>query len=304
MKNTSLNNRNNTLFSSVDLVLVPVTVSDFGGRPMLGLNKDNFQIFDNKKLQSIEQFSGEDIPTSIVVILDTSGSMAEADKLEKARQAVLAFLETCNPQDEVAMITVADKPKLSVDFTDSLATIQKAMISTAAGGATALLDAVYLAINDMKNSKYSKKALLIVSDGGDNHSRYKEREVTELIKESDLIIYTIGVFDESVAAGQDYFSVIYDEAFPSEEERLGPFLLSSMSEITGGRSFTINNPDDMVEIASKISLELRNQYVLGYHAQSLPHNGKWHNLKVKLVTSQRHPHLRVTAKQGYYDASH
>ena len=293
--------RSNTLFSRVDLVLVPVTVSDSMDRPMLGLKKENFQIFDNKQLQPIEHFSSEDAPVSIVLVLDTSGSMAAGTNLEKAKTAIVELLNTSNPQDEVSLVTVADKPELRCGFTDSPATIQNELISAVAQGRTALLDGIYFAISQMKNAKYSRRALLIISDGGDNHSRYNEREVKEFIKESDLMIYAIGVYDEALPVG-NYLSV-YHGAFLAEEERLGPFLLSSVSELTGGRSYSLKDPDDMIRVAVEISLELRNQYLLGYHPQMLSHDGKWHKIKVKVLRPKGLRHAQVTAKKGYYAIS-
>ena len=282
---TGADQRTNTVVSNVELVLVPVSVSDSKGRAILGLNKESFQVFDDKQLQSIEQFSGEDVPVSLVVILDASGSMASSNKLQRARNAIVEFLKTSNPQDEVSLITVADEAELRADFTNSLGTLQRELSSVVAQGRTALLDGICLAVHQFIQAKYSRRALLIISDGGDNYSRHSEHDVKDLIKQSDLIIYTIGV---------------YNEAFLSEEERLGPSLLSRMSKMTGGRSFSLKHPDDMNRAAGEISLQLRNQYVLCYHPPSLSHDGKWHNIRVKVLPPKELSHLRVSAKKGYY----
>jgi Ca-activated chloride channel homolog len=282
---SNLDQRSHTFLSRVDLVLVPVTVADEMDRQIIGLDKENFQVFDNKDLQLVEQLSSEDSPVTLAVVLDTSGSMASSGKLEKAQEAVLEFLNSSNPQDEFLLISVADNPELKTDFTTSIETVQSSLISAMAGGSTALLDSVYLALSQMKNAKYARRALLIISDGGDNHSRYSEREVLQLVKESDVIIYSIGV---------------YDRSFATEEERLGPQLLAGFSEVTGGRLFTIDDPNDMTDIAFKISSELRNQYVLGYRPRNLPRDGKWHQIQVKLQVPKGLPRLQVTAKKGYY----
>ena len=276
-----------TFHARVDLVLIPVTVRDEMDRQVLGLDRDNFQVFENKQLQSVEHFSAEDGPVSLVVILDTSGSMSSSNKIEKAREAVLEFLRSSNPQDEISLITVSDKPQLKTEFTKSIETVQSTLIATVARGHTALLDSIYLALNEMKDAMYARRAILIISDGGDNASRYTEREVTERVRESDVIIYSIGV---------------YDRSFSSEEERLGPMLLGDITEVTGGRLFTLDNPNDIPEVAFKIGTELRNQYFLGYRPRNPPRDGKWHNLKVKVKVPKGFPRLQVTAKKGYYAA--
>jgi Ca-activated chloride channel homolog len=283
-----LNTREKPFLSRVDLVMVPVSVSDPLNHLVLGLAKDNFQIFDNKELQSIDHFSSEDVPISLVIVLDTSGSMASNNKIGNAREAVLELLNTSNPQDEVLLITVADKPELQSVFTNSIETIQSALFKPLVRGSTALLDGIYLAISQMKHAKYSRKALLIISDGGDNHSRYGEREIVDLVKESDVIIYSIG---------------IYDQYFQSEEERLGPQLLSDVSELTGGRLFTVNNPNGLANVASDIGAELRSQYVLGYSLKTPLRDGKWHKIKVKFLRPKGLPRVQVNARKGYYAPS-
>ncbi|HMK24227.1 MAG TPA: VWA domain-containing protein, partial [Terriglobales bacterium] len=235
------------LKSTVELVLVPVTITDPMNRLVTGLDKENFTVFEGKNQQEIKSFSSEDAPVSLGVIFDMSGSMTS--KIERAREAVLEFFKTANPQDEFFMITFADKPEEVSDFTSSIEDIQGKLVYTVPKGRTALLDAIYLGVSKMRHAKYAKKAMLIISDGGDNHSRYTESEIKSMVKEADVLIYAIG---------------IYDHYFPTEEERLGPGLLSDVTELTGGRAFTIDNPNDLADVATKIGIELRNQYVLGY----------------------------------------
>jgi|ERR1700690_2110836 len=267
----------------VNLVLVPVTITDPMNRLVTGLDRDNFSLFEGRELQEIRTFSSEDAPVSIGVIFDMSGSMSS--KIERAREAVIEFFKTANPQDEFFMITFADKPEEISDFTNSIDDIQGKLVYTIPKGRTALLDAIYLGISKMRQAKFPKKALLIISDGGDNHSRYTEGEIRSMVKEADTLIYAIG---------------IYDHYFPTEEERLGPGLLSEVTELTGGRAFTIDNPNDLADVSTKIGIELRNQYVLGYRPKNPGHDGKWRKIKVKLNPPKGLPPLRVYAKTGYY----
>jgi len=271
---------------NVNLVLLPVTITDFMNRPVIGLEKDNFKVFEGKELQDIRHFSGEDIPVSLGVIFDSSGSMSS--KIGRAREAVVEFLKTANPEDEFFMIAFSDEPQQLSDFTNSVEDIQGRLLYTVPKGRTALLDAIYLGIEKMRQAKYQKKALLIISDGGDNRSRYTEGEIRNLVKEADVLIYAIG---------------IYDNYFPTEEERLGPQLLDDIAQITGGRAFTVENPNDLEDVAKKIGIELRNQYVLGYRPKNFAHDGKWHKVNVKLVLPKSLPPLQVHAKMGYYAPS-
>jgi len=270
----------------VSLVLIPVTITDPMNRLVTGLDRDNFQIFENKDPQELKSFSSEDAPVSIGVIFDMSGSMSS--KIERAREAVIEFFKTANPQDEFFMIAFADKPEEVSDFTSSVEDIQGKLVYTVPKGRTALLDGIYLGVNKMRQAKYPKKALLIISDGGDNHSRYTEGEIKSTVREADVMIYAIGIYDHSMA---------------TPEEASGPALLSDITEITGGRAFTIDNPNDLGDVATKIGIELRNQYVLGYRPKNPGHDGKWRKIKVKLIPPKGLPPLRVYAKTGYYAPS-
>jgi Ca-activated chloride channel family protein len=286
IKTDSLRSRTPLVKSKVNLVLVPVTVTDPMNRLVTGLDKENFQVFEGKERQEVRNFSSEDAPVSLGVIFDMSGSMSS--KIERAREAVIEFFKTANPQDEFFLIAFADKPEEVSDFTQSVDDLQGKLVFTVPKGRTALLDAIYLGISKMREAKYPKRALLIISDGGDNHSRYTEGEIKSLVKEADVMIYSIG---------------IYDHYFQTDEERLGPALLSDISDLSGGRSFTIDNPNDLADVATKIGIELRNQYVLGYRPKNPGHDGKWHKIKVKLQPPKGLPPLHVYAKTGYYASS-
>jgi Ca-activated chloride channel homolog len=268
---------------NVDLVLVPVSVTDGMQRLVTGLGQSNFQVLEGKKVQEIRHFSSEDAPVSLGVIVDTSGSMK--DKIERVREAVTQFCEIANVQDEFFMITFSDEPHLTSDFTNNAEDIEKELLYIHPKGRTALLDAIYMGIEKMRHARYTKKALLVISDGGDNHSRYGEREVKSAVKESDVMIYAIGTFDRHV---------------PTQEEALGPALLANVTQVTGGRAFTLENPNEMPAVAHRIGTELRTQYVIGYRPEKAPHDGKWHKISVKLKLPSKLSFLRVNAKTGYY----
>ena len=282
----ALNTHTKPIKVDVDLVLVPVTVTDPADRVVTGLDRENFQLFEGKQPQEIRHFSSEDAPLSLGVILDVSHSMTT--KIERAREAVVEFLKTANPQDEFFMITFADRPGKISDFTQSVEDIQSKLLYTIPKGRTALLDAIYLGIGKMRQAKYQRKALLIISDGGDNHSRYTEGEIKSLVKEADTLIYAVGV---------------YDHSFATDEERLGPELLVGISESTGGRAFTIDNPNYLPAVADRIALELRHQYVLGYRPSKPLADGKWHKIRVRMHLGHRSPPFQVYAKSGYYAPS-
>jgi Ca-activated chloride channel family protein len=279
----SLNTRVRPLKVAVDLVLVPVTITDPMNRLVTGLEKDNFQLFEGNSKEEIKSFSSEDAPVSLGVIFDSSGSMSS--KMDRAKDAVTEFFKTANPQDEFFIVTVSDEPEMVAGFTSSVDEIQDKLMYTVPQKRTALLDAIYMGISKMRQAKYPKKALLIISDGGDNHSRYTENEIKALVKEADIMVYAIG---------------IYDRYYQSQEEKLGPQLLGDISELTGGRAFTVENPNDLGDVATKIGVELRNQYVLGYRPSKGVRDGKWRKIKVKLMPPKGLPPLRVYARTGYY----
>ena len=265
------------------LVLVPVSVTDPNQRLVSGLRAENFELFEGTKPQEIRHFSSEDAPVSIGIILDVSGSMHE--KMNRVREAVTKFCEAANPQDEFFMIVFADEPHLATDFTSAPEDLERDLLFTQPKGRTALLDAIYMGLRKMKDAKYGKKALLIISDGGDNHSLYTEKDVRAAAKESDVIIYAIGTFDRYV---------------PTAEEVRGPELLSHLAEPTGGEAFTLENEIALPAVASHIGKELRTQYVLGYRPEQMPKDGKWHKIQVKLRLPKKFSFLRARAKSGYY----
>ena len=268
---------------NVDMVLVPVTVTDPMNRLVTGLEQEDFQIFENNGAQRIKSFAAEDAPVSIGIIFDLSGSMTS--KLIRARESILQFVKTANPEDEFFVIGFNDRPELIEDFTNSPEEIQGRLANVRSGHRTALLDAIYYGVAKMKDAKHERKALLVVSDGGDNRSRYTEGEVRAQVRESDVEIYSIGIFDPYAA---------------TPEERTGPILLNELCEETGGRLFRVDDISEMSDIAEKISTELRNQYVIGYTPKNISRDGKWRKVKVKLTPPSGLPPLTVHARTGYY----
>ena len=278
------------LTMDVDLALVNVTVTDPYNRLVTGLDKENFRVFEDNVEQEVVTFSSEDVPISIGVIFDFSGSMS--NKVGKAREAAVQFFKTANPQDEFFLVSFNERAELTSAFTNSVEDLQSSLMLTSAKGRTALLDAIYLGLSQMRGAHNGKRALLILSDGGDNHSRYSESDIKRLVREADTQLYAIGIFD---ALG-------YRDRTP--EELNGPSLLSEITEMTGGRVFSVEKLEDLPDIATKISMELRNQYVLGYRPSNKAHDARWRKIKIKLRAPRGLPPLNVYAKTGYYAPSH
>ncbi len=273
----------------VDLALVNVTVTDPYNRLVTGLEPDNFRVFENNVEQEIQYFSSEDVPISIGVIFDLSGSVA--NKVGKAKEAALQFFKTANPQDEFFLVSFNDRAEVLSTFTSSVEDLQSHILSASAKGRTALLDAIYLGLSQMRTARNAKRALLIISDGGDNNSRYNERDIKRLVREADTQLYSIGIFDP------------FEYRSRTVEELNGPSLLNEVTELTGGRAFTVENVNELPDIATKIGSELRNQYILGYHPSNKSHDARWRKIKVKMRAPKGLPPLSVYAKTGYYAPS-
>ena len=279
-----------TLHIDVDLAVVNVTVTDPYNRLVTGLDPDNFRVFEDNVEQEVVTFSSEDVPISIGVIFDFSGSMT--NKVGKAREAAMQFFKTANPQDEFFLVSFNERAELTSAFTNSVEDLQSRLMLTAPKGRTALLDAIYLGLSEMRGAHNAKRALLILSDGGDNHSRYNENDIKRLVREADTQLYAIGIFDP----------LGYRNRTP--EELNGPSLLSEITEMTGGRVFAVEKMEELPDIATKIGMELRNQYVLGYRPSNKAHDARWRKLKIKLRPPRGLPPLTVYAKTGYYAPSH
>jgi Ca-activated chloride channel homolog len=278
--------RDQAVHIDVNLALVNVTVTDPYNRLVTGLEPDNFRVFEDNVEQEVVNFSSEDVPISIGVILDLSGSMA--NKLGKAKEAALQFFKTANPEDEFFLVGFNERAQLLSPFTNNVEDLQSRMLSASARGKTALLDAIYLGLSQMRGAHSGKRALLIISDGGDNNSRYNEKDIKRLVREADTQLYSIGIFDP------------FEYRSRTPEELNGPTLLNEMSELTGGRTFTVENLNDLPDIAAKIGAELRNQYILGYHPSNKAHDARWRKIRIKLRAPKGLPPLNVYAKTGYY----
>jgi VWFA-related protein len=271
------------------LVLINVTVTDPLNRFVTGLEKEHFKLLEDKVEQKISHFASEDAPLSIGLVFDCSGSMGS--KLQKSRQAAAQFFKTANPQDEFFLVQFNDRPELAVKFTTNTEEIQNRLTFVQSKGRTALLDAIYLAMNEMKRARNPRKALLVISDGGDNSSRYTESEIKNLIREADVQVYAIGIFEPMGSRGR------------TAEELSGPGLLSEIAEQTGGRHFPVDNLNELPDVAAKIGIELRNQYVIGYTPSNQERDGKYRRVSVKLIQPKGLPPLRAFWRLGYYAPS-
>ena len=271
---------------NADLVLVPVSVTDPMDRLVTGLEKENFQVFDNNVGQTIKSFATEDSPLSIGIVVDLSGSMQS--KFVRSRKALSEFLHTCNPQDEFFVVGFNDRPAILVDYTSDVEDVEARMVMLRPQNRTALIDAMYLGVNKLKSAKYERKALLVISDGGDNRSRYTQGELTRAVRESQVQIYSIGIFDAYA---------------PTEEEQNGPLLLNDISAVTGGRLFKVLDIQDIADIAERISEELRDEYVIGYTPTDRRRDGTWRKLKVRLLPPPGLPALTPHSREGYYAPS-
>ena len=270
----------------VNLVLVPFTVTDEKDRLVTGLEKTDFELYEDNAQQKIKSFATEDAPLSIGIVFDLSGSMQS--KFVRARKALSEFLRTCNPQDEFFVVGFNDRPAVLVDYTSDVEDVEARMVMLKPEKRTALIDAMYLGVSKLKSSKYDRKALLVISDGGDNRSRYTDMQLRRMIRESEVQIYSIGIFDPYA---------------PTEEEINGPLLLKDVSEITGGRLFKVLDVNDLSDIARRISEELRNEYVIGYTPLNRKRDASWRKLKVRLIPPPGLPALEVHSREGYYAPS-
>lgn len=271
------------------LVLIPATVTDRLNRFVLGLQRPDFHLFEDGAEQTIAHFSGEDVPLSVGLVFDTSGSMG--DKLRTSRQAVVQFLKTMNPQDEAFLVEFSDRAELTVGFTSQTGDIETKLASVKPGGLTAMLDAGEMALREMKKARNPRKAVLIISDGGDNNSRYSASELESLVREADVQIYAMGIFEPTI------FLPL------SKEEVSGPRLLSELAEQTGGRAFSASDPNDLPSVAARVGIELRNQYVLAYSPKNQNKDGKYRRVEVKVAEPAGIPNLKVRWRTGYYAPS-
>ena len=261
----------------VDTVLVRVTVTDPLNRYVVGLDREHLRVFENKVEQTISHFSNDKAPITVGVILDTSGSIG--DNILSARTSVMRFLEQGDPNDEYFLVGFSDRSNLIQDFTSSGDTIQNQVSFSNPKGRTALYDAIYLGLEKMSGAKNDKKALIVITDGEDNTSRYTFREVKDFVKESETQIYVIG---------------------ERGELGYGRGVINEIVRLTGGRAFFPHNFKQLDYFVDLIHTELRNQYVLGYITLSKEYEGEWRKLRIKLNPPEGLPKLNVRAREGYF----
>jgi Ca-activated chloride channel family protein len=270
----------------VDLVLVPATVTDRMNRPVMDLQKQNFGVFEDDERQQIRYFAAEDEPLSIGLILDVSGSMS--NKIDTVRAAVAEFFKNANPQDDYFVISLASQPQLIADTTESLDDIERKLALVIPAGDTSLLDAIYLGAAKLHSARYQRRALLVISDGGDNHSHYTARETKSLVQESDVLVYAIGVFDN-----------VPVPVLKTLDEKLGQRLLVNITEASGGRTISVDSREKVPDIAAVISRELRQRYVIGYKSSNAAHDGKWRKIKLRVTGQAHETQLHAYYKRGY-----
>lgn len=268
-----------------DLVTLTLTVTDIYGRYVSGLSKNAFTVIDNGEEQEISYFSDTDAPVSLGILFDVSDSMS-GTKIGKARKALEKFINTSHPNDEYFLIAFNSRAQLLMDRTrDGEAVLQKLTLVQPRNN-TALYDACYLGIEKVTRGTHQKKAMLIISDGQDNASRYNFGEVRRLMKESDVVVYAVGIMD-----GRDAGSA---------EGMQGQAFLDELTSVTGGKAFYPQTDVEMDEIFERIALELRHQYSIGYTPRDFQPDGKWHKVKVKVKPPRGLPRLTVRNREGYY----
>jgi Ca-activated chloride channel family protein len=278
-----------TFHADTNLVVVPVAVTDTLNRFVLGLEKADFHLFEDGVEQTVGHFSGEDAPLSIGLVFDESGSMDF--KLRTSLDAAAQLLRTLNRDDEAFLVEFGDTARVSVGFTSHREEIQKALKNAQPGGLTAMLDAINTGLREMKKAKNPRKAIVIVSDGGDNHSKYTASEIESLVREADVQVYAMGVFEPTFSLGL------------TTEEISGPRLLSEIATQTGGRAFSAVLTSDLPSVAARIAVELRNQYVLAYYPKNPAKDGKYRHVEVKLSQPHGMPPLKAHWRLGYYAPS-
>lgn len=257
----------------VNLVLIPVTVTDSYERPIRGLQKSDFRLLEDATEQPITKFFSDDSPISAGLVLDASHSMLS--KLDQSRRAITEFLKLTSPGDEFFLLAFNDRPKMMTRFTSNLDEIEDGLQFVQARGWTSLYDAIYLGISQMKHASHSRKILFVFSDGNDNDSRYTRRELTDMVKEADVRIFAISILDKS----------------PSLEE---------LCDESGGRSYRVRKLDELPDLAARISEELHSEYVLGFVPAATERDGKYRHISVQLTKTTKEQSLRASWRRGYY----
>src|SRR5262245_59016772 len=272
-----------TMRVDVDLVLLNATVTDSGNRFVTGLRQEDFKVWEDKIEQKIDYFSSENVPLSVGIIFDISGSMA--DKVRAAVTAATTFLRMTDPDDEYFLVQFSDAPLVTQEFTTDISKLQSQLLFTKAKGRTSLYDALYLGLEKISHGRNARKALLVITDGEDNHSRYSLGNVREFAREHDVMIYGIGIISPM------------DEQYGGFQ---GRSVLSTLASMTGGEAFFPESVQAMPGICAQIGLDLKTQYLIGYKSHNLTTDGKWRKIRVKINAENRRASLKVRSKSGYY----
>jgi Ca-activated chloride channel homolog len=267
-----------------DVVSLPVTVTDISNRLVTGLGKQHFEVFEDKVKQEITFFSDEDAPVNLGIVFDVSGSMK--GKLDRARDALKAFIDTSHSDDDFFLVGFNQRANLLAEFTDGESLTNKLTLVDPKGQ-TALYDAAYLGIEKVKQGRHTRNAMLLISDGQDNSSRYTYSEVRKLLKEAGVQIYCIGIVEIGGSAGGTL-------------DMQGQAILEEIAQMTGGKAFFPRSPVELEEIMTRIALELRHQYSIGYVPTNVKADGQWHKIKVNVKGPKGMSNLKVQHKEGYY----
>ncbi len=268
----------------VDLTLVTATVTDIDGQPIIGLIKDNFQVWEDRVEQDIKYFSADEVPVSTGIVLDVSGSMAA--KISAARDAATSVLRTANREDEFFLVEFSSRAQVAEDFSTDISNLQNRLIFNSAKGRTALFDATYLALERIERARNSRRALVLISDGEDNHSRYTFENISQFVREADVQIFAIGL--------ETYLSAMHDGVRSGREH------LERLAKLTGGKAYFPKSIRELPAICRQIALEIKSQYVLGYEPTNTAKDGAWRKIRLKVNPPMGIPNLHVRGKTGYY----
>ena len=274
-----------TLRIDTSLVLIPAQVTTREGAPIMDLKRQDFRIYEDGAEQEISYFAKDDAPVSIGLLFDSSGSMR--NKKQKSSEAAAAFFKTANSDDEFFLIEFDDHPRLAVPFTADTDVLYREISHTRPFGQTSLFDAIHMAVGIMKKARYERKALVIVSDGGDNRSRHTFTAIKSDMLEADVQLYAMGIFGaEGASQG-------------SREEADGPEVLDHLAEITGGRHFPVLNLGTLPEVSTRIGQLLRSRYLIGYNPTNASRDGRYRGIKLDL-SGPTDPGVHVQYRKGYY----
>ncbi len=269
---------------SSEVVTLNVTVTDKHHNLVTGLESQHFEVYEDNVMQKIEFFSSIEEPVSISIIFDISESMKE--KMGRARAALKAFIETSHFGDDFFLVAFNHRPNLIAQSVDG-ETAMRELSAVEAGGSTALYDAVYLGVEEVKRGRHKKRALLIISDGQDNRSEYTLQELHRQLKESDVQVYCIGIVETF-------------EFDPDWNEDRGSMILKKLAKMTGGKAFFPRMNHELDDAVACIALELRRQYSIGYVPSNFKPDGKWRKIKLRIKPPPDLPRLMVRTREGYY----